>query len=346
MRKIILFLLAVVLFVGIILFIFFFVGQPPKAEKVVFGVNFSQKHSAALGLDWKENYNALLDDLGVKRLKIAVHWDLIEPGKDKYYFDDLDWQLAKAGDKRAKAILVVGMKSSRWPECHIPDWAKNLTKERQQEEILKMLESVVSRYRENDVVWAWQAENEPFFPFGECPWVDKNFLAEEVSLIKSLDSLGRPVLVSDSGEGSFWFQAARFGDMVGTTMYREVWVSFSWIKTKIPSLPQSAKDFGFYFSYPYPPKFYWQKTNIINKLFGKKVICVELQTEPWCPTLLYDCKLSEQEKTMNLEQFEKNIEFAKKTGISEFYLWGGEWMYWMKKTQNKPEIWEEAKNVF
>jgi hypothetical protein len=346
MKKIILSLLAVIFIIGISVFVFFFVGQPPRAEKIIFGVNFSQKHSTAMGLDWKENYTALLEDLGAKRLKLAVHWDLIEPEKDIYYFDDLEWQIQKAEENNAKIILLVGMKTSRWPECHIPGWAKNLSKKEQQIEILKMIENIVLKYKDNDVIWAWQPENEPFFPFGECSWSDENFLKEEILLIKSLDSLNRPVLVSDSGEGSFWIKAAKFGDIVGTTMYKEVWVSFSWIKTKMSFLPQSAKDFGFYFHYPYPPKFYWQKANIISKFFDKKVICVELQTEPWCQNLLYNCSLSEQEKTMSLENFKNNIEFAKKTGFDEFYLWGGEWMYWMKKTQNNPEIWDEAKKLF
>ena len=49
---------------------------------------------------------------------------------------------------------------------------------------------------------------------------------------------------------------------------------------------------------------------------------------------------------MNLEQFRKNIEFAQRTGLDTFYLWGGEWWYWLKEKQNQPEIWEEAKTLF
>jgi hypothetical protein len=48
---------------------------------------------------------------------------------------------------------------------------------------------------------------------------------------------------------------------------------------------------------------------------------------------------------MNLEKFRKNIEFAKKTGLDEFYLWGAEWWYWLKEKQNQPEIWKEAKKL-
>ena len=101
-----------------------------------------------------------------------------------------------------------------------------------------------------------------------------------------------------------------------------------------------------YIYYPLPPVFYWRKAVLINKFFNKRVIVTELQAEPWGPKLLYDSPLKEQEKTMNLEQFKYNISFAKKTGLDEFYLWGGEWWYWLKEKQGKVEIWEEAKKLF
>ncbi len=47
-----------------------------------------------------------------------------------------------------------------------------------------------------------------------------------------------------------------------------------------------------------------------------------------------------------LKEFRKNIEFARKTGLDTFYLWGVEWWYWMKERQKLPEIWNEAKNLF
>lgn len=309
---------------------YFLIGTPPRAAKITFGVNFSQKHSQNLGLDWKENYSALLNDLNAKNIKLAADWDLLEPEKDKFYFDDLDWQINEAGNKNAKILLVIGMKTSRWPECHIPEWAKGLNKEEQQTRISNLIEEIVLRYRDSKAIEMWQVENEPFFPFGECPWVDKKFLKKEVELVKSLDAEKRPIIVSDSGEGSFWINAARIGDMVGTTMYEKVWF----------------RQLGFYLRYPFPPTFYWRKAQIIKKLFGKEVICIELQAEPWGPKLLYDSPLEEQAKTMNLEQFKQNMEFAKKTGLREFYLWGAEWMYWMKEKEGKPEIWNEAKNLF
>lgn len=310
------------------LFAFFFFSSPPEAREIKWGVNFSQKHAELLGLDWQETYLALLDDLAAKRIKVIGHWDSLEPEKDKYYFEDLDWQLKEAEKKGVKLMLVVGMKTPRWPECHIPEWAENLSKEEQQKEILELIKKVVLRYRSSESIWAWQVENEPFFPFGVCPWSDEDFLRKEVELVKVLDK--RPVIISDSGEGSFWIRAAKIGDIVSSTMYKRVWHS----------------GLNRYITYPFPETFYYAKSLLIEKIFGKKVICGELQAEPWGPVLLYNLPLEEQEKTMDLEKFRNIIAFSKKTGLDEFYLWGAEWWFWLKEEQNKPEVWEEAKKLF
>jgi len=322
---------------------YFFLGTTKPAQNITWGVNFSQMHAQNLGLDWKQTYLALLDDLKVKNIKLISQWDLIEPAKDQYNFEDLNWQVSEAGKRDAKILLVIGMKTGRWPECHIPQWAQNLSKEEQQKEILELLEKIVLNYRSRSAIELWQVENEAFFPFGQCPWTDKNFLKKEVALVKSLDPQQRPVLISDSGEGSTWIQSAELGDIVGTTMYKKVWFSFYWEKRLWPFLPQKI---GFYLYYPIPAIFYHRKALYIDKIFSKKVMVVELQAEPWGPKLLYDSSLEEQQKTMNLAQFQYNIEFAKKTGFDTFYLWGGEWWYWMKIKQNQPEIWQEARKLF
>lgn len=322
--------LLVLLVVIIIIFGYFFVGKTEQSQDIKWGVNFSQKHSQELGLDWKENYLAILDDLGARNLKIITQWDLIEQKQEEYNFDDLDWQIEQAEQRQANLILVIGIKTGRWPECHIPDWAVSLNKDQQQKEVLQLMEKIVLRYEDNNSILYWQVENEPFFSFGKCPWYDKEFLKQEIDLVKLLDSHKREIIISDTGELSLWLKPAKLGDIVGSTMYKKVW----------------SPEFKSYFDMLYPPVFYYRKAQIIEKFFHKKVICVELQAEPWGPVLIYDLSLEEQEKTMNLEQFQKNVEFAQKTGLDEFYLWGTEWWYWLKEKQNKPEIWDQAKKLF
>lgn len=332
-------LIGFLIFISIfILFLisFFFISYPSKQKEIIWGINFSQKHAKDLGLNWKENYSSLLDDLGFKNIKILTHWDLIESEKDKYVFDDLDWQINEAEKRGVGIILVIGMKTGRWPECHIPEWAKKISKQEQQKEILELLEKIVLRYRNRISINVWQVENEPFFPFfGECPWMEnKKFLKKEIDLVKSLDDASnkKPIMITDSGE---WFLILRpdiifLGeDMIGITLYRKIW----------------SRVLRIYHDIPLFPAFYGNRALLVKKLFNKKVIVAELQAEPWGKKLLYDSPIEEQKITMDFKQFKKNIEFAKQTGIDTFYLWGGEWWYWMKDKQNDSSFWDEIKNL-
>ena len=335
MLKIGIWLVSIIFILLIIFFCYLFLGSAPKQEKIVWGIDFSQMQAESLKLNWKQAYLAVLDDLNAKNIKLHTQWDWVEGKKDYYFFDDIDWQINQAKQRGAKIIYVVGIKTGRWPECHMPSWTNGLSKEQQQNELLKYIKEVVLRYKDNSTISDWQVENEPFFVFGECPswyYSDKNFLKKEVDLVKSFDST-RQVIVSDSGEQSMWFSPAKIGDKVGITMYREVWFHI-------------IDGIGFNLDYFLPPVSYSRKAQIINKIFKKDVICIELQAEPWAEEPFNKISLEEQEKTMNLDRFQKNVEYAKETGLDTFYFWGAEWWYWLKTTQNKPEIWNEVKVLF
>jgi len=311
-------------------FLFLFAGKIKPAQDIVWGVGFSQKHAETLGLDWKEVYMALIDDLGVRQMKVSFDWKELEPEKDVLFFEDTDWQIAEAKKRGVQLLVVMGMKTLRWPECHTPEWAKSFSKEQQEKEVLELLQAIVTRYKDSSAVASWQIENEPLLVFGDCPWHDKQFLRQEVDLVRSLDN-SHPIVISDSGEFSFWFEAARIGDIVSTTMYRKVWFH----------------EIDRYVEYPLPSTFYGRKAHVIKTIFDKNVIGGELQAEPWGPgKLLYDTTLQEQDKAFNFAQFKKNIEFARKTGIAEHYLWGAEWWYWRKQIAHDDSFWEEARFLF
>ena len=326
LKIIILFLVICFLF----LVFYFFLGRAPKQKNILWGVNFSQMQAERFGLGWKETYLAILEDLKAKNIKLVINWDWVNGEKDNYYFNDVDWQVKEAENHGVKLIMVLGMKTGRWPECHIPKWAESLSKEERENEVLKYIEAMVLRYKSSDAIISWQVENEPFFPFGQCPKIDESFVKKEVELVKSLDHKKRPVIISDTGELSLWLKPARIGDIVGNTLYKKVW----------------SKELGIYFSAPFPPLSYYWKAQLIKALYGKEVQCIELQAEPWGPVLLYDLSLEEQKKTMDLDKFKYTVNFAEKTGLNVFYFWGTEWWYQMKTKYNDSSIWDEAKKLF
>lgn len=315
----------------VVVFLNFFVFGVPEKDNIIFGVNFSEAQMKFLGLDWKKGYLDILEDLKVKQIKLITNWDFIEPEKDTFNFSNTDWQLQEADSHGASIIYVLGMKTGRWPECHVPAFILNLPQDQQQEALLGYIKETIIRYKDEKSIVAWQAENEPFFNFGVCPWYDKSFLVKEVELIKSLDS-SRPIIVSDSGEQSFWFQAANIGDIVGTTLYRKVWLHIT-------------DNFGFYITWPFSPKSYWLKAEFIQIVFHKKVINVELQAEPWFPNIFIKMPIEEQEKIFSPQDFDAYVDYARHTGFDTFYFWGTEWWYWMKETNNNPAIWNEAKKI-
>jgi hypothetical protein len=101
MKKIVKKILFVLLGIVLVLGSFFFVGRAEKVDDIEWGAVFSQKHSEDLGLDWKENYIAILDDLGIKKLKIVGYWDLFEEKEGSFSFEDLDWQINEAKEMLA-----------------------------------------------------------------------------------------------------------------------------------------------------------------------------------------------------------------------------------------------------
>jgi hypothetical protein len=73
-----------------------------------------------------------------------------------------------------------------------------------------------------------------------------------------------------------------------------------------------------------------------------------LQAEPWTTgeESLADMSLIDQLNLFNRADFQKNLEYVKKAGFSEVYLWGVEWWYWLKKDKKHPEFWQEARLIW
>lgn len=301
-----------------------------RSQEVKFGVTFSSHYAKYLKLDWQKTYLQTLDDLKIRNFRVPSYWDILEPELDRYDFSEVDFMLNEAGKRGAKVILVVGARQPRWPECHIPVWAKKLNISDRQQQTLEFIQKVVERYQDYPSVWAWQVENEPLlWYFGKgCDAFDNKFLQKEVALIRSLSN--KPAIVTDSGELGSWIIPMQFSDIFGTTLYRKVY----------------DKYLG-YITYPLPPYFYSLKSRLVKNIFApgnQKTIVVEFQSEPWLANGNF-VPVAGQSQLFTIDQFKNYTNFAQKTGFEEVYLWGAEWWYFMA-ANGYPEYLEYAKSLF
>jgi hypothetical protein len=272
---------------------------------------------------------ATLDDLGVRYLRIPVYWDEVQPTRGAYDFRDVDWMLNEAAARSAKVVLVIGRRVPRWPECHVPGWAREISLKQQNEKLLDLVRAEVEHFNYASAVVTWQVENEPFLDiFGVCPPGDAALLSKERAIVKKVDEV-RPVMITDSGELSLWIPSSFYADILGVSMYRVTW----------------NRWFG-YFYYPITPAFYQKKAVSIFP-FVRKVVISELQAEPWPASnrSITATPIVEQYDSMNSKRFVSNIEFARRVGFSEAYLWGVEWWYWIR-AQGDPSFWDSARTLF
>lgn len=308
-----------------------FLAQKEKPATITYGMSFNTLYARELGLDWQETYEAIITDLGVRHLRLAAHWPMIEGERDVYNFTEMDYQIKRAEEVGADVILAVGRRLPRWPECHVPTWAESLPAEVRNEEQLAYMKLVVERYKNSPAVKIWQVENEPFlraFAFEHCGELDTDFLDKEIALVRSLDST-RPILVTDSGNLGTWQGAYQRGDIFGTSVYVHFWN---------PDLGQ-FKTF-------LPPWFYRAKENLMALLYGRRpAYLIELSAEPWLIEPIASVPISVQFTRMDIDKFNDILKYAEDTRFDTQYLWGAEWWYWLL-LQGEPAFWQRGQELF
>jgi hypothetical protein len=205
----------------------------------------------------------------------------------------------------------------RWPECFAPDWTNKLSNEQRATAQLSFVSAVVTRYRDEPTLERWQVENEPYFKFGVCPRIEVVEYFEEVDLVRKLDP-GHPIIVTTSGEQSWWGMNAHPGDLLGATLYRSVGNHF----------------FG-PIVFPFYEMFYVGQRLLLGRSSDQAII-MELQGEPWDDRRNYEAFTAEQLLT--------NARFVSRLGVREAYWWGVEWWYYLKK-QGDSRLWDAAKSL-
>lgn len=311
--------------------VLFLLARKEIPNSITYGISYNVPYVHELGLDEEQVLDAFINDLGVRHFRMSAHWTLIEPKKDQYDFSWMDRDIQKVEKAKGSIIFGVGRRLPRWPECHVPGWAKELTWEEQQAEILAYIEAVVTRYKDSRAITHWQVENEPYlgiFAHEHCGDLDEAFFEKEIALVRRLDP-SRPILVTDSGNLGTWNSAFKQGDAFGTSVYVYFWN---------PELGQ--------FKTVLPPWFYRMKDKGMRLVHGdKETVLIELSLEPWLLEPVTEVPIATQYERMDAQKFDEIIGYAKDTRYATQYLWGGEWWYWLKE-HDHDEMWTKGKALF
>ena len=97
-KRILIPLAVILLFLGAV----FLLAQKEVPEEIQYGMSFNTLYAEELNLDWKEAYDAILNELGVRHLRLAAHWPMVEPINDVYNFAELDYQIERAEEVGAE----------------------------------------------------------------------------------------------------------------------------------------------------------------------------------------------------------------------------------------------------
>lgn len=303
-----------------------------SSEPTRLGFSYSLKYAQELGIDPKQGFLTLLNDLNPDRVRLMSYWDAHEPTNDNFDFSQLDWQFTEA-EKRGVAIsLSLGQRQPRWPECHIPVWAQDLSEDRYQNELLEFISVVVDRYRSSPALESWQLENEAANRlFGDCPAFDDNTLRRELEQVRLFDK-DHPVAINASNQSGV--------PLFGTTAEA---VGFSIYKRA--HFEAFGRQNGW--SFWYVPA-YWHsfRAGLAEGLTGAKPFIHELQAEPWGPEATVNLSLSEQNKTMDSKKLVDIVNFAKATGMKDIDFWGAEWWYWRLTAFDDQNLWITVTKIY
>lgn len=286
-----------------------------------YGVSFSAKQCRNFGIGISDTLDWLISEAGFRRFRLMSYWNEHEKTPGSYNFSELDEQIKTVRQAGGVVTLCLGARQPRWPENHWPGWAWELSKEERTAALLKYIETVVNRYKNDAAIISYQLENEALLKaFGERPEVDRQRLRQEYALVKKLDP-DRPIVMSTSTSWGIPFRQP-IPDIVGFSYYQVIY-----------------RDGGYHTAF-HAPWLHRLRAGLIKLLWRKPVFIHELQLEPWGPTAIWKMPPKQQDESMSPQQIARNLELARAVKHYPIDLWGGELWYWRTLKAKDPSIWQ------
>lgn len=319
------------------------VPDPGVTRPIEAGATFIRDNVETLKMDWKAVYRELINDLGIKHIRIPVYWDQIEPQPGAFNWEALDWQMAEATKANAKIVLAIGHRVPRYPECFPPAWAQQLDDAAFHQAALKMMETTIQRFKSHPALEVWQVENEPLAKILGKIWGGTacrevtHLMAKEVAYVRSLDST-HPTFVTYASAPWMMSQfrhTMSFGsDILGVTVWNKLFFKSPIFNGYIEMLKLGIVS---------PLRLGYQRA--IAQSQNKQLWVAELQAEPWGSNGAYHFDRPEEAyETANPERLTELWNMVTRSGISRIYFWGSEW--WLsEKAKGKPQMYDTVRSL-
>ena len=315
-----------------------------------FGASFSCKRAQHFGQDCRAALTAVLDDLGVRSLRLSVYWSDVEQSPGEYDWSSIDWQLDEIHARRARAVVSIGMKAQRYPEFWLPTWLRltaNIPPDAfpedhplVQQHIFPYLDAAARHLSVHPAVEALQVENEPFVHFeGHANgWhLRKEFLAREIETVRAAGGGQHRIVVSHASwlrRDMTWEWILDHADVVSQSVY-----------TKRQRGPWRWLYIFPYRIGPVTPHLPGQGREAARR--GKELWIGELQAEPYeQPSVDVRREPLHATASFSPRWLRDNVHLARRSGATRVYLWGVEWWLYLRDQRGDPRIWEMGKPLF
>lgn len=295
-------------------------------KDITFGASLSSKQCRDLNINPLELLHGAMHDLGLKRFRLMSYWDECEPEQGILNFELLDALIQEITDGGGEISLCIGMRQPRYPECHIPQWAKDMPQDERNAALYSYIETVIKRYKNNTAITSWQLENEAYNKgIGECDDYDRARIRAEFELIKDIDHF-RPVIMTASNTWAIPFRRPR-PDIIGISLYLHQWGKRGLSRRHKSSLYHRVRN--------------W----LIEETLRVPVFCHELQMEPWGERATQDLNDIDQTTLLPVEDLKTYINYAVDSGCRVIDMWGLEWWYWRKQARSDSSYWDEIRKL-
>jgi hypothetical protein len=307
----------------------------PEVEPLIpeYGFTFAPRYAVSLGLEPKEAYVFLLDELKPASVRIPIYWDEAQPEKEVLDLDLIKWLIKEAEKRDVSVVLALGHTLFRAPECYAPPWANSLDEAAFKKALLSFIKRSVYQLSGFEAVEAWQLENEHNLSFFHpwCRLISDEFLKEEIELVRKTDPKQRPIVITFGGPsrvGTFWQKPIEFGNIFAVSFFNKSWNQY------VPL-----------YLNPFITRNFLMERAAADRL-GKQFWISEMQAEPWPPMSLSEAPPEVANESMNPQELEKKLRQLEKWGGAErIYFWGVEWWY-KELLEGRPEMIEEGKEIF